>query len=69
MPRVRFAGFRHASYYRASNSAEWLEGEIREVSDEEAARLVASFGREVFEVIEAPKPPPKRARKPRKPKA
>lgn len=48
--RVRFAGFDHSPHYASATQPSWWSGEVREVSEIEAAYLVNTFG-VAFEIL------------------
>lgn len=42
--RVRFNGFAHTRTYASATQRSWEPGEVREVEEAEAARLLQDFG-------------------------
>lgn len=42
--RVRFIGFAHTRTYASATQRSWEPGEVREVEEAEAARLLQDFG-------------------------
>ena len=48
--KLKFLGFAHCDYYGTGNGAPWSVGDVREVSKEDADRLVGAFP-EAFELV------------------
>lgn len=60
MPRLLHVGAHSASVYASGTQADWPAGTERDVSEEDAAYLLATFGGR-FTLVEAPKPAAKPA--------
>lgn len=52
--RIRFAGFAHTRTYEAQGHEPWSPGDVREVPDGEAARLLAEYPSAFARAEEAP---------------
>ena len=60
MPTLRFKGFAHTAVYRGP-SGSWQPGDEREVSADEAERMLADFG-DAFEPVGSAVAAPKKSR-------